>query len=110
MKEREGLLAKARGALAGDPGRLAAFDDLYEAARHSVPITEDHAFYIDQLGVGVFRRFVLVAGQRLVDNGLITEVDDVFFLRRDELGGLLLGGDRGGVVLDRRASFDAASP
>ena len=31
---------------------------------YSFPLTEDHAFYIDQLGVGVFRRFVLAVGDR----------------------------------------------
>ena len=48
----------ARAKLADDPDTLAKIDELYEAARYSFPLTEDHAFYIDQLGVGVFRRFV----------------------------------------------------
>ena len=85
VAQREELLAKARAKLADDPDTLAKFDELYEAARYSFPLTEDHAFYIDQLGVGVFRRFVLAVGERLVAKGVIDRADDVFYLYRDEL-------------------------
>ena len=110
VKRREQLLAKARSALADEPVRLAKFDELYEAARYTVPVTEDHAFYIDQLGVGVFRRFAVTLGERLVEKGIVDDVTDVFFLRRAELEDLLLhGGDPRAAIADRRASFAAAS-
>ena len=103
------LLAKARAKLANDPEKLAKFDELYEAARYSFPVTEDHAFYIDQLGVGVFRRFALAMGQRLVEKGVFDQPDDVFFLRAPEVPDALLnGGDRRAVVAERRATFEAA--
>ncbi len=79
------LLAKLRVKLADDPATLRKLDELYEAARYSFPLTEDHAFYIDQLGVGVFRRFVLAMGERLVAKGVVDAADDVFYLYRDEL-------------------------
>ena len=44
---------------------------------YSFPLTEDHAFYIDQLGVSVFRRFVLAVGERLVAKGVVDSADDV---------------------------------
>ncbi len=108
--ERESLLAKARAALEGDDEALARFEALYEAARYSFPVTEDHAFYIDQLGIGVLRRFALVIGARLVEKDVIEAVDDMFFLRRHELVDALLDGvDRRVVVADRRSTFDAAT-
>ena len=109
VKQREELLAKARAKLANDPEKLAKFDELYEAARYSFPITEDHAFYIDQLGVGVFRRFALAMGERLVEKGVFDQPDDVFFLRATEVPDALLnGGDRRAIVAERRATFEAA--
>ena len=58
VAKREELLANARAKLADEPETLAKFDELYEAAQYSFPLTEDHAFYIDQLFISVFRRFV----------------------------------------------------
>ena len=66
---REELFAKLREQLADDPDTMAKLDELYEAARYSFPLTEDHAFYIDQLYISVFRRFVLAVGDRLVGQG-----------------------------------------
>jgi rifampicin phosphotransferase len=110
VKTRETLLAKAREKLADDPASLAQFDEMYEVARYSFPLTEDHAFYIDQLFISVFRRFCLAAGERLVANGVIDEPDDVFFLYRDELADALRnGGDQRSLVAERRASMAAAS-
>ena len=107
---REELLAKARAKLAGDPDTLKQFDELYEAAKYSFPVTEDHAFYIDQLGVGIFRRFALAVGDRLVQKGLTDVAGDVFYLYRDELvDALLNGGDRRAIVAERRASMSRAA-
>ena len=108
--QRERLLAEMRTRLADDPQTLAKLDELYEAARYSFPLTEDHAFYIDQLGVGVLRRFVLEVGRRLVAKDVIDDVEDVFFLHRDEvLDGLAAGGDRRALVAERRATFARAA-
>jgi pyruvate,water dikinase len=110
VKLREDLMAKARAKLADDPETLEKFETLYEAAKYSFPLTEDHAFYIDQLGVALFRRFVLAVGQRLADNGVIDERDDVFFLYRDEVVDALKNdGDRRKVVAKRKASIARAS-
>ena len=106
---RERLLANLREKLADDPQTLAKFEELYEAARYSFPLTEDHAFYIDQLYISVFRRFVLAIGERLVTKGVFDSADDVFYLYRDEVvDALTNGGDRRVVVAERRASFDRA--
>ena len=106
---REELFAKLRERLADDPDTMAKLDELYEAARYSFPLTEDHAFYIDQMYISVFRRFVLAVGDRLVANGVFDQPDDVFFLYRDELvDALENGGDRRPLVAERRASFERA--
>jgi pyruvate,water dikinase len=107
---RERLMAKLREHVADDPATLAKIDELYEAARYSFPLTEDHAFYIDQLGVSVFRRFVLAVGARLVDNGVFDAADDAFYLYRDELvDALTNGGDQRALVAERRASMARAA-
>jgi phosphohistidine swiveling domain-containing protein len=107
---REQLMARLRERLADDPDTLAEMDELYEAARYSYPLTEDHAFYIDQLGVSVFRRFVLAIGDRLVEKGVIEAADDVFYLYRDEVvEGLEHGGDQKAVAAERRASMERSA-
>ena len=110
VQTREALLAKARAALAGDAAKLAEFERLYEAARFSNPVTENHAFWIDQMGVTIIRRFVRHLGGRLVELGLIAAPDDVFFLHKDELVATLRDRiDRQGLVSQRRAEFDACA-
>jgi phosphohistidine swiveling domain-containing protein len=109
VARREELLAKLRAKLADDPATLRKFEELYEAARYSFPLTEDHAFYIDQLYISVFRRFALAVGERLVAKDVLDSADDVFFLYRGELEDALSnGGDRRALVAERRASFERA--
>jgi phosphohistidine swiveling domain-containing protein len=110
VARREELMANVRAKLDDEPETLAKFDELYEAARYSFPLTEDHAFYIDQLYISVFRRFVLAVGERLVAKGVFDRPDDVFYLYRDEVvAALREGGDQHATVAERRASMEAAS-
>jgi pyruvate,water dikinase len=110
VRRREGLLAEARRRLADQPERLARFDVLYDAARHNMPITEDHAFWIDQSGIANFRRFLLQVGDRLVADGVLDDASDVFFLCQDEVADALLhGGDRRDAAAARRAEVAAAA-
>jgi pyruvate,water dikinase len=85
IARREELVAKARARLAGDAAKLERFDELMEAAKHNLRVTEDHSFWIDQMGTAAFRRFCLALGQRLTERGVLSQPDDVFFLYRDEL-------------------------
>jgi phosphohistidine swiveling domain-containing protein len=105
---RERLLGAARERLADDPERLAEFDELYEAARYSNPLTEDHAFWIDQMWIAIFRRFVLHIGDRLTERGQLAEPSDVFYLTEDELiDAVRAGTDRRDVTARRRAEHRA---
>jgi pyruvate,water dikinase len=110
VARREELMAQARAKLADDPETLAKFEELYEAARYSFPLTEDHAFYIDQLFISVLRRFALAVGERLVAKGVLGKPDDVFYLYRDEVVAALAdGGDQRATVAERRASMELAA-
>jgi pyruvate,water dikinase len=75
------------------------------------PLTPDHHFYIDQ-GANARLRVVLVTlGQRLVDEGLLDEADDVLFLRYNELRAFIgdpASTDARTLVAGRRAEREAA--
>jgi pyruvate,water dikinase len=110
VKLREELTDRIRTKLADDPEQLAKFDELYDAARFAYPLTEDHAFYIDQMGVTLFRRFVLAVGDALVRKGSIDQRDDVFLLHRDEVRDALAnGGDKREAADRRRREMEAAA-
>ena len=89
---RQRLMAAARGKIADDPVRLAEFDKRFEAASYNLPLTEDHAFWIDQSGVAVFRRFVVEIGKRLAAKGSIDDANDVHYLFPNELKSALYYG------------------
>lgn len=107
LQQREQLLQAARARLADQPEQLAQFDALYEAARWYLTITEDHNFYIDQVGNTVLRLPVLELGRRLVRGGAVDEVDDVFLLYLAEIRSGLAGADHRATVAQRRAEMAA---
>ncbi len=110
VKHREDLTGKIRAELADKPDELAQFDEYYDAAQYAVPLTEDHAFYIDQMGVVLLRTFVLAVGDALVRDGVIDDRSDVFLLFQDEVRDALVnGGDQRATVRQRRASVEAAA-
>ena len=100
---REELADAVRVKLSGDPAKLARFNELMDAAQHNLRVTEDHSFWIDQMGTAAFRRFCLDVGQRLVDKGVLGDVDDVFFLYKDELRAALREGKPGHETVCRAA-------
>jgi phosphohistidine swiveling domain-containing protein len=75
------------------------------------PLTPDHHFYIDQ-GTNARVRLVLVAiGRKLVEAGILTDPEDVMYLRYNELRALMAGslpGDAQELVSDRRDEREAA--
>ena len=76
-----------------------------DAARYNLRLTEDHSYWIDQMGVAAFRRFCLAVGERLAASGVIGRSEDVFFLYLDELrDALRTAGDLRALVAQRRAS------
>ena len=73
----------AFAALASSPRRLAAFRRILADSQYLVPIREEEVGELT-MPWPVLRRAVVRIGDALVDRGLIGEVDDVFFLTRDE--------------------------
>lgn len=106
IKVRERLLAAARSKLGKDPVRLARFNQLYEMARHYLPITENHNFYIDQIGNAVVRLPVTEAGRRLAGKGLLNGPDDIFMLHMNEVGECFNGKDQRSLASKRRAEIE----
>jgi rifampicin phosphotransferase len=102
---REAAEVAAAQALARSPRRLRAFRRLLADAQHVVPIREEQ---VNELTTAwpVLRRAVLRIGESLVGSGAIDDVDDVFFLTRDEVIAALAGEPvpEAADVPDRRAT------
>ncbi len=105
IRRRETLLAEARKRLGGDPEKLGRFNHLYEAARHYLNVTEDHNFYIDQVGNTVMRLPVLELGRRLRAKGAIADLNDVFMLYLAEIREGVAGKDFKGLVATRKTEI-----
>ena len=106
VKRREELLAHCRSLLTGEPDKLTRFNELYEAAKYNLPVTEDHAFWIDQTGIAVFRRFILEVGARLTARGSLAAAEHIHFLRLAELrDALAMSTDYQSAVAQRRSDF-----
>jgi rifampicin phosphotransferase len=104
---RQSLTNRAQQILAADPLKLERFAALMDAARHNLRVTEDHSFWIDQMGTATLRRFTVAAGQRLVERDVLSRTEDVFFLYKDELRQALAGkGAWKELVGQRRAEME----
>ena len=68
--EADVLADRARTALAGDPAKLARFEDLLADARQIGHLTETHNYWIDRMAQASLRRFVVRVGRRLADAGV----------------------------------------
>jgi pyruvate,water dikinase len=105
VEARQAAEAAARAALAGSPRRLRAFERLLADAQHIIPIREEQVAELT-LPWPVMRRAVLRIGEALAERGVLKDVEDVFFLTRDEaLAGL--AGDVGAVDVDARRRIRA---
>jgi pyruvate,water dikinase len=110
VKRREELTARIRAKLADDPDKLAEFEVLFDAAQYAYPLTEDHAFYIDQMGVVLFRRFVRAVGERLAAAGSFDSGDDIFYLYDREVRDAIANGtDYRTLVVERKAELAACA-
>jgi len=107
---RHELPRAVREKLAADPHKVARFDELMEAGKYNTRVTEDHSFWIDQMGTAALRRFCLSVGRRLTAKGTLDAADDVFCLYKNEVRDALAADtDYREQVDERRASVDAAA-
>jgi pyruvate,water dikinase len=110
VERREERTAEIRAKLADDPDRLAKFEELFDAAKYAYPLTEDHAFYIDQMGVVLFRRFVRALGERLAARGCFDEGDDIMHLHDREVRDAMANDtDYRALVAERKAELAACA-
>jgi pyruvate,water dikinase len=103
--EADQLAAAARTRIA-DPGMREGFDAVLEVARQAWPLEEDHAFYIDQRSLaGATRMACLRIGARLVGEGRLDALDDVWFCTFDDLRAGLAGSDLTVVAREARRRY-----
>lgn len=110
---RDDLEAAQRELLDGVPAGDARtkLEDALSLSLKMNPLTPDHHFYIDQ-GTNARVRLVLIAiGRKLVADGVLTDPEDVMYLRYNELRAVMAGGYQGDVqelVSDRRDEREEA--
>jgi len=83
------LTAEYRALLPTDSDRR-AFDALGDLARMVVPFVENHNFFIEHWYMTVFWNKMRSLGELFVRHGFFDAVDDLFFLRRAEVGDALV--------------------
>jgi pyruvate,water dikinase len=109
VQTREKLVGQARERLAGDPDKLARFNELYDMGRHNLVLTDDHNFYIDQVGDAILRPPLLEIGRRLVPQGSLADANDVFLLYLAEIRAGLAGVNQQSLAAQRQAEMVAWS-
>jgi pyruvate,water dikinase len=86
--ERDRVVSEYRELLDSDEDR-AAFDGKLGLSRTVFPYVENHNFYVEHWAHSVIWRKMRELGEVLKTAGFITEVDDVFMFRRNELADVL---------------------
>ena len=103
---RETLLSQAQDRLANDPEKLARLNELYDMARHYLPITENHNYHIDQVGLFAMRLPFLEIGRRLAERGTLSDTSDVFNLYLAEMREAMAGTDHRETASARAADLE----
>ena len=67
------------------PGERDEFERLLATALAAHPLTEDHAFWLDQQGMAALRRVCAEFGRRMVETGSLDHAADIAYLTLDEL-------------------------
>jgi rifampicin phosphotransferase len=106
VQTRQRLLGEARQRLAQDPEKLSRFNQLYEIARPYLTLTEDHNYYIDQIGNAVMRLPFLELGRRLVRRGVLSNENDIFWLYLAEIQDGLSGANQQSRVAQRKSEME----
>lgn len=65
--------------------------EVLPAARFAHALKESHVYHIDYPGLLAVREVLLGFGRRLLAEGLLDQCDDVWMLRREELGAAVAG-------------------
>jgi len=87
--ERDAVVERYRGLIDTDEGRQ-AFDEALGLSRVVFPYVENHNFFIEHWYMTVFWNKMRALGELFVRHGFFDAVDDLFFLRRAEVGDALV--------------------
>jgi len=99
--------ARVIAILADRPEDLARFEALLDASRRVGPLTEIHNYWIDRLTQSQLRTFAMRVGSRLAAAGVLERPEDVLYLTREEVPGILRRPtDRRATVMERRSLHD----
>jgi len=82
--ERERITAEYRALIQSEEDRK-TFDELLGTAKTVFPYVENHLFYVEHWFHSIFWNKVREVGAILQEHGIIAEVEDVWYLRRDEI-------------------------
>lgn len=106
-EELEEYEAQARHPL--DPAGRARFAEALTTARDRYGLREENVVLTDSVPSGLLRRWVIEAGERLVQRRVLTRSADAAYLTLDELRSALTGQDDGGLahLAVRRRSEEA---
>ena len=83
-QERDRLVAEMMARAPSDEARE-QLSMLLGVAQQYLPVQENHNFYIDQMNTVLMRLPLLEAGRRLVADGSLGKVEDVFYLSIEEI-------------------------
>ena len=103
--------AKAQVVEGVDGEARAKLDAALQLSLAMNPLTPDHHFYVDQGTNARLRLVVIAIGRKFVDDGVLTDAEDVVFLRYNELRRLIADPqafDAKELVSDRRDEHEDA--
>ena len=108
IRHRDEKIPEVEKSLAGNPEKLERFRAWRKSATQRTVLLEDHNFYIDQQGWSSARFPCLALGRKLAEQGSIPAVDDVFYLRLNEIQEAAADptADFAAVVAQRRSDRD----
>jgi pyruvate,water dikinase len=108
VRHRDEKFREVEKRLAGDSEKLERLRSWRKSAAQRTVLLEDHNFYIDQQGWSAARFPCLALGQKLAEQGSIPAVDDVFFLRLNEIheAAVKSAADYSALVAQRRSDRD----
>ncbi|UCH21290.1 MAG: PEP-utilizing enzyme, mobile region [Deltaproteobacteria bacterium] len=87
-KQRDEIVSEYRKLIKTDEDRK-AFDDAYNTIRTIYRYAEDHLFWVEHWFHTIWFDKIRDLGSLLVNNGMLTEVDDIFMFNRYEIPELL---------------------
>ncbi|PJN89459.1 PEP/pyruvate-binding domain-containing protein [Bacillus sp. mrc49] len=90
-----------------DPSEREEFEKCYQMTLDAAVITDDHHFYIDAMFDAKARLYLLKVGELLVQQGVLDDAEDIWFLYKDEIISIL-DAPRSlmATVLERKRQYD----